>query len=89
MEKKTYAIKVECSNCKDYKGIISIEKGVRVYKELQSRECPICGCCELVRVEKDLTWTTTNSTDDVVTYGRCPQDNIPSAYKQETYLCGK
>jgi rRNA maturation protein Nop10 len=84
MEKKTYTIKVKCTNCGQYTSNIEIEKGVRVYKELQSRECPVCGCRELVMVENELTWTTTNSTDDMVSTGSYTPD-----YDNATYLQGK
>ena len=87
--KKTYTIRVKCINCKKYTSNIEIEKGVKVYRELQSRECPVCGCRELVMVEEGLTWTTTNSTDNTVsTGGYTPSDN-PSIYhpclKKEYY----
>ena len=86
MEKKTYTIKVKCTNCGQYTSNIEIEKGVRVYRELQSRECPICGCKELVMVENELTWTTTNSTDDTVSTGSYTPAYDNTAYLQSIYL---
>ena len=91
---KTYTIRVRCTNCKKYTSNIEIEKGVKVYRELQSRECPVCGCRELVMVfDEGLTWTTTNSTDNTVsTGGYTPSDNpsiYHNQYDQETYLCSK
>ena len=84
MEKKTYTIKVKCTNCGQYTSNIEIEKGVKVYRELQFRECPVCGCRELVMVKNELTWTTTNSTDDMVSTGSYTPD-----YDNATYLQGK
>ena len=80
-------------NCGQYTSNIEIEKGVRVYSELQSRKCPVCGCRELVMVENELTWTTTNSTDDTISTGGYTPSNNPSIYchqyDQDTYLCSK
>ena len=66
MEKKTYTVKVKCMNCGQYTSNIEIEKGTKVYRELQFRECPVCGCTDLEMVRNELTWTNTNSTGDVV-----------------------
>lgn len=92
-EKKTYTIRVKCINCGQYTSNIEIEKGVRVYSELQSRECPVCGCRELVMVENKPTWTTTNSTDDTISTGGYTPSNNPSIYchqyDQDTCLCSK
>lgn len=53
-EKKTYTIRVKCINCRQYSSNIEIKKGISVYKELQSRECPVCGCRELIVVKNEI-----------------------------------
>lgn len=83
MEKKTYTIKVECTNCGQYTSNIEIKKSIRVYRELPLRECPVCGCSALVMVKNELTWTTTNSTDDTVSTGAYTPSDNPSIYTHE------
>ena len=85
MEKiETYTIKVKCTNCGQYTSNIEIEKGIEVYNELQSRKCPVCGCRELEMVGRELIWTTTNSTDGMVS-----TDSYTPGYDNVAYLQGK
>lgn len=74
-----YTIKVECSNCSQYTGVLKIEKGISIYKALRSEECPVCGCKTLSRV-KELSWYTVNSTDNTVQVGSYKEPEFPTVY---------
>jgi hypothetical protein len=45
-------------NCGQYTSNIEIEKGIKVYRELQFRECPVCGCTDL-----EMVWVTDGLDD--------------------------
>lgn len=49
MEKATYSVKVECSNC-DHKGTTQLPKGTVI--PLTPMDCPNCGCKTAVKAKE-------------------------------------
>jgi len=87
-----YTIKVECINCSQYTGVLKIDKGTRIVDALRREGCPVCGCKTLSRV-KELSWYTTNSSDNTISVGSCREPEFPTVYAASfkdspVWICG-